>query len=293
MTNLKNKSDTYTLSNGVRIPCIGYGTYKTPANETGKAAVLAALQLGFRHIDTATSYHNEEMVGRAIEESGIPRESLFITSKLWNDDQGYEETLAAFERSCQWLGTDYLDLYLIHWPICPGFQESWHERIWDTWRAFEKLYADGAIRAIGISNFLPHHLDVLAQQADVMPMVDQLELNPSYQQREAVQYCKERNIQLEAWAPLMRGKAFSNRQIQDIAARHGKDVGQICVRWSLQKGFLPLPKSVHPERVKSNAEVFDFSLSDEEMEILDAMNTTTEYTFHPDHCDEWFRKPAR
>ncbi|MGN8819284.1 aldo/keto reductase [Atopobiaceae bacterium HCP3S3_A4] len=293
MTNLKNKNDTYTLSNGVRIPCIGYGTYKTPADETGKAAVLAALQLGFRHIDTATSYHNEEMVGRAIEESGIPRESLFITSKLWNDDQGYEETLAAFERSCQWLGTDYLDLYLIHWPICPGHQENWHERIWNTWRAFEKLYADGAIRAIGVSNFLPHHLDVLAQQADIMPMVDQLELNPSYQQREAVQYCRERNIQLEAWAPLMRGKAFSNQKLNDIAACHGKDVGQICVRWSLQKGFLPLPKSVHPERVKSNAEVFDFSLSAEEMETLDAMNTTTEYTFHPDHCDEWFQKPAR
>lgn len=293
MTNLKNKNDTYTLSNGVRIPCIGYGTYKTPADETGKAAVLAALQLGFRHIDTATSYHNEEMVGRAIEESGIPRESLFITSKLWNDDQGYEETLAAFERSCQWLGTDYLDLYLIHWPICPGHQENWHERIWNTWRAFEKLYADGAIRAIGVSNFLPHHLDVLAQQADIMPMVDQLELNPSYQQREAVQYCRERNIQLEAWAPLMRGKVFSNQKLNDIAARHGKDVGQICVRWSLQKGFLPLPKSVHPERVKSNAEVFDFSLSAEEMETLGAMNTTTEYTFHPDHCDEWFRKPAR
>lgn len=289
MMNLKDKNDAYVLSNGVRIPCIGYGTYKTPADDTGKAAVLAALSLGFRHIDTATSYHNEEMVGQAIVESGIPRSSLFITSKLWNDDQGYEETLAAFERSCRWLRTDYLDLYLIHWPICPGHQDNWHERVWGTWKAFEKLYSDGAIRAIGVSNFLPHHLDVLAQKANVLPMVDQLELNPSYQQREAVHYCQERNIQLEAWAPLMRGKAFSNQQLKDIADRHGKDVGQICVRWSLQKGFLPLPKSVHPERVKSNAEVFDFSLSDEEMATLDAMNTTTEYTFHPDHCDEWFK----
>lgn len=289
MIDLKDKNDTYTLSNGVRIPCIGYGTYKMPADETGKGAVLAALSLGFRHIDTATSYHNEEMVGQAVAESGISRGDLFITSKLWNDDQGYEETLAAFERSCKWLETDYLDLYLIHWPICPGYRDSWHERIWDTWRAFEKLYSDGAIRAIGVSNFLPHHLGALAQKADILPMVDQLELNPSYQQREAVQYCRERNIQLEAWAPLMRGRAFSSQQLKDIAGRQGKDIGQICVRWSLQKGFLPLPKSIHPERAKLDAEIFDFLLGDEVMAALDAMDTTTEYTFHPDYCDEWFK----
>lgn len=289
MIHLADKNDTYELSNGVRIPCIGYGTYKTPADETGKKAVKGALALGFRHIDTATSYHNEEMVGEAIKESGIDRGRLFITSKLWNDDQGYDEILRAFERSCRWLGTDYLDLYLIHWPICPGHESEWTTRIRETWKAFEHLYREGSIRAIGVSNFLPHYLDALLENAEICPMVDQLELNPTYQQREAVDYCRSKNILLEAWAPLMRGKAFSNPQIEAIAKAHGKDVGQICVRWSLQKGFLPLPKSVHLDRVRSNADVFDFELSPDEMAALDGMNTSTEYTFHPDHSDQWFK----
>ena len=199
---LAGKCDRYVLRNGVEVPCLGFGTYMIPNDEEGAAAVRTALELGFRHIDGAANYNNEDMVGRVLAESGIPRNEVFITSKLKNTEQGYEKTLAAFDRTLADLGTDYLDLYLIHWPKVAGTEDRWEEIIAETWRAFEELYEAGRVRAIGVSNFLVHHLETLERHARIMPMVDQIELNPTYQQRETVAWCEERGIQLEAWAPL-------------------------------------------------------------------------------------------
>lgn len=290
---LAGKCDRYVLSNGVQIPCLGFGTYMIPNDEVGQKAVADALELGFRHIDTAAQYFNEDMVGRALAASGLPRGEVFLTSKLRNADQGYESTLAAFQKTCSDLGTDYLDLYLIHWPKVGGHEGEWEQRVWDTWRAFEELYAAGKIRAIGVSNFLVHHMEVLLQKATVVPHVNQIELNPTYQQREIVAWCRERGIQLEAWAPLGRGKVLANPDIQAMAERLGKDVGQICVRWALQNGFVTMPKSTKAARIRSNSEVFDFELSDADMEQLNALNTDDNYTFHPDRLEEWAARVAQ
>lgn len=290
---LAGKCDRYVLSNGVELPCLGFGTYMIPNDETGERAVRTALDAGFRHIDTAAQYGNEDLVGRVIAESGVPRGELFVTSKLRNVDQGHDEALDAFERTCADLGTDYLDLYLIHWPKVGGHEDEWRERVWDSWRAFEELYAAGRVRAIGVSNFLVHHLEVLLERASVVPHVNQIELNPTYQQRETVAWCRAHGVQLEAWAPLGRGRIVRDERIRALAAAHGKDVAQVCVRWALQHGFVTMPKSTHEERIRSNAEVFDFELSDEEMGLLDAMNTTDNYTFHPDRLEEWAVRVAQ
>ncbi|WP_293820548.1 aldo/keto reductase [uncultured Parolsenella sp.] len=290
---LAGKLDRYVLSNGVEMPCLGFGMYMMPANEVGETALRLALELGFRHIDGARNYGNEAMEGRVLAESGIPRGELFLTGKLKNDEQGYEETLAAFERSCEDLQTDYLDLYLIHWPKVGGHEDEWRERVWGTWRAFEKLYAEGRVRAIGVSNFLVHHLETLLERANVMPQVNQIELNPGYQQRETVAWCEHAGVQLEAWAPLGRGHLLGNPVVTDIAGRLGKDAGQVCVRWSLQHGFVTMPKSLHPERVRSNSEVFDFELTEADMVALDALDGPDNYTFHPDRLDEWAERVAR
>lgn len=290
---LTGKCDRYVLSNGVELPCLGFGTYMIPNNEEGAQAVADALRLGFRHIDTAAQYGNEDMVGRVIAESGIPRNEIFITSKLKNAEQGYESTLAAFEQTCADLGTDYVDLYLIHWPKVGGKEEIWESQIADTWRAFEELYRAGRIRAIGVSNFLVHHMEVLLAHATITPMVNQIELNPTYQQREIVAWCEERGVQLEAWAPLGRGRMFSNEQVRAMAERLGKDVGQVCVRYALQKGFVTMPKSTKMSRIKSNSEVFDFELSAEDMAYLDSLNTEDNYTFHPDRLEEWAERVAQ
>ena len=289
---LAGKCDRYVLSNGVEIPCLGYGTYMVPKDERGERAMRCALETGFRHIDTAAQYGNEDLLGRVIAESGIPRGELFLTSKLRNADQGYGSAFEAFEKTCADLGTDYLDLYLIHWPKVGGFEDSWRERAWDSWRAFEELYVSGRVRAIGVSNFLVHHLEVLLERANVVPHVNQIELNPTYQQRETVSWCRERGIQLEAWAPLGRGKVAREQHVMEMAERLGKDVGQICVRWALQHGFVTMPKSLREERIRSNGEVFDFELSAEDMAVLDALNTTDNYTFHPDRLKEWAERVA-
>lgn len=290
---LAGKCDRYVLSNGVELPCLGFGTYMIANDEAGQKAVSDALALGFRHIDTAAQYGNEDMVGRALADSGLPRGEVFITSKLRNVDQGYAEALEAFERSCEQLGTDYLDLYLIHWPKVGGHEHEWKERVWDSWRAFEELYAAGRVRAIGVSNFLVPHMEVLLERAHVTPHVNQIELNPTYQQREIVDWCRARGIQLEAWAPLGRGKLVANPNIQAMAERLGKDVGQVCVRWALQKGFVTTPKSTRAERIRSNSEVFDFELSADDVAVLDALNTTDNYTFHPDRLEEWAQRVAQ
>ena len=290
---LAGKCDRYILSNGVELPCLGFGTYMIPNDGTGERAIRFALDAGFRHIDTAAQYGNEDLVGRVIAESSVPRGEIFITSKLLNVDQGHDEALAAFERTCADLGTDYLDLYLIHWPKVGGHEDEWKERVWDSWRAFEELYAAGRVRAIGVSNFLVDHLNVLLERASVMPHVDQIELNPTYQQRETVAWCRSHGIQLEAWAPLGRGKIVCDKRIQALAAGHGKDVAQVCVRWALQHGYVTMPKSTHEARICSNAEVFDFELTGEEMAVLDGMDTVDNYTFHPDRLEEWAVRVAQ
>lgn len=290
---LAGKLDRYVLSNGVELPCLGFGMYMMPADEAGEKALRSALALGFRHIDGAANYGNEAMEGTVLAESGVPRGELFLTSKLRNDQQGYDEALAAFERTCADLGTSYLDLYLIHWPKVGGHESEWRERVWGSWRAFERLYAEGRVRAIGVSNFLVHHLDVLLERANVMPHVNQIELNPSYQQRETVAWCERAGVQLEAWAPLGRGHLLAHPGVARIAAKHGKDAGQVLVRWSLQHGFATMPKSLRPERVRSNSEVFDFELDAADMASLDALDGPDNYTFHPDQLDEWAERVAR
>lgn len=286
---MKNSNDRYRLSNGTMIPCIGYGTYKTPCDEVGLKAIKNAIEVGYRHIDTAAAYQNEYLVGQAIKESGLPRSDFFITSKLANPSQGYQSTLDAFERTCADLQSDYVDLYLIHWPIPIGHKDDWRSLNQETWRAFEKLYNEGRIKAIGVSNFLIHHMENLLETAVIVPMVDQLEFHPKYQQREIVEYCADKNILVESWGPLMRGAAFDDPTLIALSAKLGHSIAQISIRWCLQKGVLPLPKSVHLDRMTSNKEVFDFALSDEDVSLLDAMNTTTNYVFHPDKNDEWFK----
>ncbi|MDR2337976.1 MAG: aldo/keto reductase [Deltaproteobacteria bacterium] len=259
---MKSLTDCYILANGIKIPCIGFGTWQTPDGEVAVASVKTALEVGYRHIDTAAIYGNEESIGQALKESDIAREELFITTKLWNDEHGYETTLRAFDLSMKKLGLDYLDLYLIHWPNPFKFRKSWQKSNADTWRAFEELYRIGRIRAIGISNFHPHHIDELLQTASVIPMVNQIRLCPGDTQEEVVNYCQKKNILLEAYSPLGVGKIFKVQEIKKLAEKYSKSVAQVCIRWSLQRGYLPLPKSVTPERIKENADVFDFTLSD-------------------------------
>lgn len=265
---MNSLNDCYKLNNGVEIPCVGFGTWQTPNSEEGVNSVLCALQTGYTHIDTAEGYDNEESVGIAIKKSGIPREKLFITSKLWNDMHGYENTLAAFEQTLKNLDTDYLDLFLIHWPNPLKFRDCWQEANAGSWKAFEELYEAKKVRAIGLSNFRQHHIEELMKTAKIAPMVNQIRLCPGDTQDELVKYCRERNIILEAYSPLGTGKIFAVPEMQELAKKYNRSVAQICIRWSLQRGYLPLPKSVTPERIKENARVFDFTLSDEDVELM-------------------------
>lgn len=279
---MKGLTDGYLLRNGISIPCIGFGTFRTPEGEVCVDAVKEAIRCGYRHIDTASVYGNESSVGRAVRESGIDRKELFITSKLWNDDQGYDTALKAFEATLKRLGTDYLDLYLIHWPVPVSHREDWQKSNLDSWRAFERLYREGRIRAIGVSNFLRHHLEPLMAQVEILPMVDQMELHPQYPQEETAAFCREHDIVVESWGPLIQGKAFELPLLRDIAEKYGRTVAQICIRWSLQKGVLPLPKSVHSDRIASNAQVFDFSISPEDMKRIEELSVLGRVGNHPD-----------
>ena len=257
----------FELSNGVRIPCIGFGTWQSRDGE-GVAAVKSALEAGYRLIDTAAVYGNELSVGAAIRESCVPRDQIFITSKLRNSAHGYDATMETFEWSTQKLGTDYLDLYLIHWPNPLQFRPIWKEATRGTWRAFEALYRAGRIRAIGVSNFMPHHIELLKAHCEILPMVNQLRLCPGVTQPEVVAYCKKNNILVEAYSPFGTGAIFKVPQMQQLAQKYGRSVGQICLRWSMQMGWLPLPKSANPDRVKENLNVFDFELEPEDVELI-------------------------
>lgn len=269
---MKGLNDGYLLRNGVSIPCVGFGTFRTPDGEICVEAVKEAIRCDYRHIDTASVYGNEVSVGKAVRDSGVDRGELFITSKLWNDDQGYDAALRAFEASLKRLGTDYLDLYLIHWPVPAAHREDWQRSNLDSWRALERLYKEGRIRAIGVSNFLRHHLEPLMSQAEIPPMVNQVELHPQYPQEETVAFCRENGIVVESWGPLIQGKAFELPLLRDIAGKYGRTIAQICIRWSLQKGILPLPKSIHSERIASNAQVFDFVIASEDMDRMEELS---------------------
>lgn len=267
----KNLQDTYTLANDVQIPCIGFGTWQTPDGETAINSVKAALKAGYRHIDTAACYGNEASVGQAIKESGVPREEIFVTSKVWNTERGYEKTLAAFETTMAKLDLDYVDLYLIHWPAAANQFENWKEINAQTWRALEELYIEGKVKAIGVSNFLPNHLEALLEGVKVVPMVNQIEYHPGFMQAESVAFCKAHNILVEAWSPLGTGNVLNNETLIMMAQKYSKTVAQICIRWVLQHGLLPLPKSITESRIIENTEVFDFEIKDEDMAIIDAI----------------------
>ncbi|RTE09952.1 aldo/keto reductase [Paenibacillus whitsoniae] len=278
---IQNIQDTVALHNGVQMPRLGLGVFQVADGPEVVDSVKAAIGTGYRSIDTAAIYGNEASVGQglreAITEHGVAREALFVTSKVWNADLGYDATLAAYEASLQKLGLAQLDLYLIHWPVEGKYSEAW--------RALEDLYLAGRVRAIGVSNFHVHHLETLMQTARIKPMVNQVELHPLLAQQELDAYCREHGIQLEAWSPLMQGQLLEHPVIQAIGARHGKSVAQVILRWDLQRGIVTIPKSTKPHRIQENASLFDFELSAAEMQAIDALNENRRVGPDPDNFD--------
>lgn len=285
MQTLTSLTAPLKLSNGVEIPGLGYGTYKSSVDEVTQA-VLEALKAGYRHIDTAAYYQNQTGIGKAIAQCGLPREELFITSKVWNTDRGYDQTMAAFNKALDELGLDYLDLYLIHWPANrKQFGNQARVINADTWRALEYLYQAGKVRAIGVSNFMPNHLQELMADSQIMPMVDQIEFHPGWPQEATLRFCQRHDILVEAWRPLGTAEALNNTLIQAIADKYDKTTAQVCLRWSIQQGLLPLPKSVHPDRIQANTEIFDFSLTDDEMDTISSIRFFDTSTHIPDQVD--------
>ena len=282
---LHSLEDTYTLANGIEIPVIGFGTWQTPSGQVAEDSVLAALNAGYRHIDTAAAYGNEESVGNAIKKSGVNRHDLFVTTKLWNKNHGYKQAKAAIDESLQKLGLDYLDLYLIHWPNPVDMRNNWAVMNAESWQAMEEAQRAGKIRALGISNFRKHHIDELMKTAEIKPVVNQNYLNPSDLQPELVAYDDKLGMLNEAYSPLGTGGLLGNDTVNEVAKNHGKSPAQVLIRWSLQHGFLPLPKSVHPEYIKANVEVFDFELSDAEMKQLDGLRGAADLATDPDKTD--------
>lgn len=284
LSDCANLGDEVALANGVTIPCVGFGTYKNTDPAECLSSVREALAAGYRHVDTAQFYFNEENVGEAIRESGLPRNEIFLTTKVWNTSQGYDNTLRAFDESMGKLGLDYLDLYLVHWPVAKDYATDYPSAFTQTWRALEKLYADGKVRAIGVCNCLKEHLNVLFSECKVKPMVNQIEYHFGFSdpdQTEAADFSRANGIVVEAWAPLCRGRAFGNPVLKAVAEKYGKTEAQILVRWCLQHETLPLPKTVSPARIRENADVFGFVISDEDMAALDAVDTVGRLGPHP------------
>jgi len=272
------------LRNGYEIPCIGFGTWQIPDGEAAENAVLEAVKAGYRHIDTANAYKNEPSVGKAVRECGISREELFVTTKLWNSKRGYDNAMKAFEKSMELLGLDYIDLYLIHWPASKSQYDNWDEINLSSWKALTELYKTGRIKSIGVSNFKPHHLKSLIE-TEVPPMVNQIEFHPGQMQQETVDLCRQNNIIVEAWSPLGSGRMLDNDELKKIAAKYNKSVAQLCIRWCLQNGTLPLPKSQTPSRIKENIDVFDFEISEEDMVMINNMEYFDGSGYDPDKVD--------
>jgi len=257
-------TSTVRLNNGVEIPRLGLGVYQTPAGGTAEQAVTSALEVGYRHVDTAMIYGNEASVGRAVRANGIDRSEVFVTSKLWNSDHGYDRALKACEQSLQRLGLDHVDLYLIHWPV--------QDLRRDSWRALETLLEEGRCRAIGVSNYMPWHIEELLAHCSVKPAVNQIEFSPFLYQADLLDLCHRHHIRIEAYSPLTKGHRLDDPTLTEVAARHDRTVAQVLIRWALQHDTVVLPKSQRPERIAENADVFGFSLTDSEMRTLDALN---------------------
>ena len=270
---ISNLQDTITLNNGVKMPGFGLGVYKMEDKDTADA-VKTAINNGYRLIDTASYYKNEEGVGAGIKASGIARNEIFVTSKVWNDQQGYDSTLKAFDESVHKLGLDYLDLYLVHWPVSGKYKE--------TWRAMEKLYEDGKVRAIGVCNFQTYHLEDLLKDSKIKPVINQVEYHPHLTQEKVKAFCEKENIQLEAWAPLKRGGVFSEPVIVEMAKKYGKSPAQIVLRWDIENKVVTIPKTVKESRMIENADIFDFSLTEEEVSKINALNKDERVGPNPD-----------
>jgi diketogulonate reductase-like aldo/keto reductase len=271
---LRSLEDRLEIAPGVQMARLGLGTYKSAEGPDVEGEISYGLELGYRHIDTAALYGNERGVGRALRASGLARETVTVATKVWNSDQGYESTLRAFDASLERLGLEYVDLYLVHWPMPRLMRE--------TWRAMEEIHASGRARAIGVCNFLVHHLEELASFAEVPPVLDQVEHHVRLQQPDLRGYCEEHGITLQAWAPIMRGRVGEISELAEIARTHGKTPAQVAIRWILQHGVTTIPKSVHRERVAENADVYDFELTPEEMTVLDALDRGERIGGHPD-----------
>ena len=251
------------LSNGVKIPSIGFGTYKSGDDEETAKIIKNALNLGYKMIDTASFYNNEVGIGNGIKESDIDRKDIFILTKLWNDDHGYDNTIEAFNKSLNNLQVDYIDLYLIHWP---------NKLNAETWRAFEHLYETGKVKAIGVCNFKVEHLEELKKTAKIMPMVNQVEIHPFSTKNNIINYCKDNNIKVVAWSPISRGRVLSNELMIDLSQKYKKSIVQIVLRWHMQKGVIPIPKSSNENRIKENIDIFDFEISSEDMKAIDSLD---------------------
>lgn len=271
-----------TLPNGIQMPTVGFGTWQIPLNEHFKSTIQTAIQLGYRHFDTAQIYNNATLIGEAIRESGVPRSEFFVTTKIWATHRSYEACKEAFIEISGQFGLDYIDMLLIHWPAAQGEPMIWQAQNAGTWRAIEEIYENRLVRAVGVSNFLPHHLVPLLARARIKPMVNQLEIHPGYPQRASVAFCRRQGMLVQGWSPLGRGQLLRHAALTHIAQSVGKTPAQVALRWSIQKGVMPIPKATDLQHQRDNLSIFDFTLTPEQMRELDRIPQTAFSGLHPD-----------